>query len=204
MSRRNIDNHSYSLGRNPTQDTHPREWQATGRLTVPVWTAGRLLGVLFVDPSVDLNRVAANEVIQQKVSVYLHDAIAAMEDTDSTLREAAPGGAAKTSEDTLVIRNIGVNNSLFIDGHYLIKGVAGAALWILLRAYASEGKTEFSARELRLEADMTLPDVHDNLGQRLAILQRRLAAQSPHIYIEKISRGRFRLVVNKPFRLVEG
>lgn len=184
------------------QGAHLRQWHSDGRITVPVWTDGRLLGVLFVDSSIDLGRVTANESVQRAVSHHLHDAIAAMERTQALASDEKPDAAAEGTEDTLVIRNIGANSSLFMNGHYLIKGVAGAALWVLLRAYVAEGKTEFSARELRLEADIHLPDVHDNLGHRLAILQRRLAGHSPHLYIEKIARGRFRLIVKKPLRLV--
>lgn len=136
--------------------------------------------------------------------MHLNDAIAAMEGDEDAAAPPAPATGEAVSEDGLLIRKIGVNNSLFINGHYLIKGVAGAALWVLLRGYVADGRTEFSARELRLESDLKLPDVHDNLGHRLAILQRRLATHSADLHIQKISRGRFRLVVNRPVKLVDG
>jgi hypothetical protein len=85
----------------------------------------------------------------------------------------------------------------------LIKGVAGAILWKLLKDYVQHGRTEFSNRELRLDASIPLPDVADNLEARLVLLRRRLIEHGPHIRIEKTGRGRFRLEVHRPIELAE-
>ena len=85
--------------------------------------------------------------------------------------------------------------SVFLDDDYLIKGVAGAVLWKLLRDHAREGRTEFSNRELRLSPEIRLPDVSDNLEARLVLLARRLVEREACVRIEKTGRGRFRLCV---------
>ena len=104
----------------------------------------------------------------------------------------------------LQLRRYAANDSLFLDGEYLIKGVAGAILWKLARHHVQEGRTEFSNRELRLDPSLRLPDVSDNLEARLLLLQRRLQEHGPHLRIEKTGRGRFRLVVRRPLELLEG
>ena len=95
----------------------------------------------------------------------------------------------------------GVDGSTFLDGDYLIKGVAGRILWSLLGQYDQEGRVEFSNREVRLDPTLELPEFRDNLESRLTLLKRRLNERAAPIHIEKTGRGRFRLVVDSPLRL---
>jgi adenylate cyclase len=113
----------------------------------------------------------------------------------------APARAARGSP--LLLRRFASNDSVFIGDSYLIKGVAGAILWKLLKDHAQHGRTEFSNRELRLDASIRLPDVTDNLEARLVLLRRRLDEHGPDIRIEKTGRGRFRLVLQRPVQLAE-
>ena len=115
----------------------------------------------------------------------------------TALTPRLPGGAP------LRVRRYRVNNSVFIDDVYLIKGVAGAVAWKLLNDYQQLGCTEFSNRELRLDPSIGLPDLSDNLEARLILLQRRLQEHGPHLRIEKTGRGRFRLMVERPVELAE-
>jgi hypothetical protein len=101
------------------------------------------------------------------------------------------------------LRRFPSNDSIFIDGSYLIKGVAGAILWKLVRDHLRLGRTEFTNRELRLDPSLGLPDVTDNLEARLLLLQRRLQEHGPHLRIEKTGRGRFRLAVGRPLQLAD-
>jgi hypothetical protein len=115
---------------------------------------------------------------------------------------AAPAASAEPAQAPLTVRRFASNNSIFIGEDYLIKGVAGAILWKLLRENA-QGRCDFSNRELRLDASIGLPDVGDNLEARLVLLRKRLEEYGPHLRIEKTGRGRFRLVVARPLALVE-
>jgi hypothetical protein len=101
---------------------------------------------------------------------------------------AAPAGAA--------VRYYPRDGSVFIDGAYLIKGVAGAIFWKLVREHAGSGRADFSTRELRLSgAELGLPDTPaDNLDARLLLLRRRLAERDAPARIEQTGRGRYRLV----------
>lgn len=174
---------------------------ASGTLAVPIELRGQLLGVVFVDPRTEQGRRFASQQTRGSLLEYLEAAILEA----GSVHACLPGHASPEpkEENTLRIRRIGANNSIFVDGHYLIKGVAGAILWKLLTDYSTQGRSEFSTRELRLEPKLQLPDVNDNLGPRLILLKSRLAQNQPHLRIENTSRGRFRLVATKPFTLVE-
>lgn len=96
------------------------------------------------------------------------------------------------------------DGSVFLDTHYLIKGVAGAIFWKLAREHALSGRSEFSLRELRLAGhELRLPEVQDNLSVRLLLLQRRLAGRGAAMQIHKTGRGRFRIELQRPLRLIE-
>ena len=82
--------------------------------------------------------------------------------------------------------------------------MAGAIFWKLAREHADPKRNEFSTRELRLAGrELRLPEVQDNLSVRLLLLQRRLAERDAAMQIHKTGRGRFRISVRRPMRLVE-
>lgn len=96
------------------------------------------------------------------------------------------------------------DGSVFLDTHYLIKGVAGAIFWKLAREHTSNRRSEFSTRELRLAGrELRLPEQQDNLSVRLLLLQRRLAGRGAAMQIHKTARGRFRVELRRPLRLME-
>lgn len=96
------------------------------------------------------------------------------------------------------------DGSVFLDTHYLIKGVAGALFWKLVREHQQHRRREFSLRELRLAGhELRLPEVQDNLSVRMLLLQRRLADRDAPVRITKVGRGRFRLDPQRPLSLRE-
>lgn len=106
--------------------------------------------------------------------------------------------------DLVEVRYYPRDGSVFLDTHYLIKGVAGAIFWKLAREYAHPRRNEFSSRELRLAGrELHLPEVQDNLSVRLILLQRRLAERGAAMQIHKVGRGRFRVSLARPMRLLE-
>ena len=111
---------------------------------------------------------------------------------------AAPPAPAR------VLRFFAADGSTFLDGDYLIKGVAGRLLWSLVGQHAREGRTEFTNREVRLDPTLELPAFRDNFESRLILLKRRLDEHEAPVRIERSGRGRFRLVVDEPVQLELG
>jgi hypothetical protein len=158
--------------------------------------------VLFVESPEDLRFSYEDEDALVAIAGQLGAAIDLLHSAPEP--EPAPATAAVEAAsrgDPILVRHYAANDSVFIDGHYLIKGVAGAILWKLLRDHAQDGRTEFSNRELRLDTSIGLPELGDNLEARLLLLRRRLAEHGDKLGIEKTGRGRFRLVLARPVQL---
>ena len=189
-----------------TEIPYPGLAQPHSQLAVPIANAGRTLGVLFVESSEDLQFSYEDEDALVAIAGHLGAAIELMQaatDTDTPAAPAAATAAAAPAAVTpLLVRHYAANDSIFLDEAYLIKGVAGAILWKLLRDHRASGRTEFSNRELRLDPALKLPDISDNLEARLLLLQRRLAEQGGAVRMEKTGRGRFRLVLQRPVELL--
>jgi adenylate cyclase len=101
------------------------------------------------------------------------------------------------------IKYYAADDSVFIDNEYIIKGVGGRVLWRLLRSYADERRVEFTNKEIRLDPHLDLPDIKDNLEARLILLRKRLTERCDLLQIQNTGRGRFELVVARPFELRE-
>jgi adenylate cyclase len=186
---------------------YPGLAQPNSQLAVPIQSGGRTLGVLFVESTQELQFSYEDEDALVAIAGHLGATIELMQATneaaEASTAPAAPGApATPAAAAPLVVRHFATNDSIFLGDSYLIKGVAGAILWKLLRDHRQLGRTEFSNRELRLDPALRLPDISDNLEARLLLLQRRLAEQGGALRMEKTGRGRFRLVLQRPVELV--
>ena len=175
------------------------------QLAVPIEGFGRVLGVLFVEAAQDRRFGYDDEDALVAVAGQLGSAIHVLQaspDADEA-PAAAPAVASAPSGPPLAVRHFAENDSVFLGGDYLIKGVAGSIFHALVADFLATGRTEFSNRELRLDPRVKLPDLSDNLEARLILLARRLAERDAGIRIEKAGRGRLRLAVSRPLELVQ-
>lgn len=182
-----------------TDIPYPGLPQPHSQLAVPIVSAGRLLGVLFVESPQDLAFGYEDEDALVAIAGQLGaavDLLQAQETAEPPVSQ--PPAPAARHGASMVVRHFAANDSVFLGETYLIKGVAGAILWKLLRDHQHSGRSEFTNRELRLDPALGLPDVSDNLEARLLLLQRRLAEHGPDLRLEKTGRGRFRLVLQRP------
>lgn len=174
------------------------------QLAVPILSAGRLLGVLFIESPNEMEFSFEDEDALVAIAGHLGSAMDLVQTAnDHTDPEPAAAVPAQPTGAPLLVRRYTANDSIFINDTYLIKGVAGAIFWKLVRDHAGQGRTEFTNRELRLDSSLGLPDVTDNLEARLLLLQRRLAEHDLGVRIDKTGRGRFRLQVQRPLELAE-
>ena len=176
------------------------------QLAVPIVAGSRLLGVLYVESAEngrfghdDEDALVALACQLAPVAVLLNQPEAGVADEPEAARAVLPAVTGRP----LRVRHYAVNDSVFVDEDYLIKGVAGAILWKLLRDHVHDQRVEFSNRELRLDPSIRLPELSENLEARLVLLARRLAERCPFIRFEKTGRGRFRLCVTRPVVLLE-
>jgi adenylate cyclase len=108
-----------------------------------------------------------------------------------------------SSHPPVEVRYYERDGSVFLDTHYLIKGVAGAIFWKLACENSLHQRDEFSLRELRLAGpELRLPDVQDNLSTRMLLLQRRLAERRAIMQIHRSGRGRYRVELQRPLQLM--
>ena len=174
------------------------------QLAVPIGAGGRLQGVLYVESLEEMAFCYEHEDALASLAVSLAFAMQALaQDGEATDDSPAASAPAEPEGKALQVRYYPEDDSVFLGEDYLIKGVAGAIFWKLLRDYQREGRTEFSNRELRLDPSIPLPDISDNLEARLLLLHRRLQERSELLGLEKTGRGRFRLCVRQPLKLVE-
>lgn len=189
-----------------TDIPYPGLAQPQSQMAVPILSAGRLQGVLFVESPEELRFTFEDEDALVAIAGHLGAAIELLrldgvETADAATTQA--GAPCDAPDRLLQVRRYRSNNSVFLNDSYLIKGVAGAIFWKLVNDYQQRGRMAFTNRELRLDAGIGLPDVVDNLEARLILLERRLTEQDLPIRIEKTGRGQFRLCVGARLELAE-
>lgn len=175
------------------------------QLAVPLRARGRTVGALLVESEREQYFSYDDEDALMLLGGQLAQALAALQreelDAGAPVAAVAPPAAVPPGPP-LTVRHYARDDSVFLDDEYLIKGVAGAIFWKLAQDAVQRHRTEFTTRELRLAGgELRLPEVQDNLGVRLLLLQRRLDERRAPVRIEKSGRGRFRLLLDRPLVL---
>lgn len=199
--------HTYSQPTLAPQDDIPIPslHQPHSRLAVPIEAGNWLAGVLYVE-SADTRRLDFEDedaliAIAQQLGLAMRWLTRPVETVDVPL--AAIPTAPVVDGQSVTIRYVAATQSVFIEDEYLIKGVAGAVLWLLLNDFVQLGRSESNNRALRLDPRLKLPDFDDNLDTRLLLLQRRLSERCDWLGLEKLGRGRFRIMVTRSLTLIE-
>jgi predicted pyridoxine 5'-phosphate oxidase superfamily flavin-nucleotide-binding protein len=185
------------------------------RVAVPAMAFGQLVGVLMVESDDVVAYDESDEAVLSVVASVVANAVETdraqcrteepgptVDPTAAAATEpGAPDGADAEETPTTLVRFFAVDGSTFLDGDYLIKGVAGRILWSLLGHHERDGRVEFTNREVRLDPTLELPEIRDNLESRLILLKRRLDERDAPIRIHKTGRGCFRLEVQHTLEL---
>jgi predicted pyridoxine 5'-phosphate oxidase superfamily flavin-nucleotide-binding protein len=164
-------------------------------LAVPLVRRGELIGLLGLESAQPLrfgpDDEAAVGVVARQLALLVADLGATAEQeapAPGTGQAPAPGRLAR-------VRYYAEDDSVFIDERYVIKGLSGRILYRLLRIFASDGRTDFSNKELRADPQLQLSALRDNLETRLLLLRRRLDDRAAPIRLVRTGRGQLRLQV---------
>jgi hypothetical protein len=184
------------------------------QLGVPLLNRGELVGVLCIESELPYRFHEEDKTSIELLGSYLAIAIHSMQlqERSESMRDApahephgarvAPPSAAPGHLRREIVYYRG-DECILVDGEYLIRSLPAKILWKLLRVQQTEGRTEFTNRELRLDKSLALPEWKDNLESRLLLLRRRLEQKCPDIRIASKARGRFALTLNADLVLTE-
>ncbi len=164
------------------------------QIALPIMSGRAVVGVLFAESPQALQFRYDDEDALSLIADRLAALIPQVQEGEPSRPTPAPPAEAHGAAETIAVRHYEADDSVFLNHDYLIKGVAGAIFWKLVREFTASGRTAFTNRELRLDTCLKLPAYAENLEARLLLLQRRLRDRSSPIRIEKTGRGRFRLV----------
>ena len=179
---------------------------AASQIAVPLLSRGRLIGVLAFESKDPLAFLARENTLLTTIGSHLATAIDQLSrDMDDAPTERTKTAAAPASRPTAARRFMFYpkDDTICVDGDYLIRSVPAKILWRLLKQYRDEGRIEFTNRELRMDSWLGLPELKDNLETRLILLRRRLELKCPDVRLVPRGRGRFALETDAKIDLVE-
>ena len=167
------------------------------QLGVPLLVRGELVGVLCLESEVPYRFHEEDKASIELLGSYLAIAIQNVQLQERSLEAADDSSSTATAvaavQGTREIVYYQAEESIFLDGEYLIRSLPAKILWRLLTVRDATGRAEFTNRELRLDKSLNLPEFKDNLESRLLLLRRRLEQKCPDIRLASRARGRFAL-----------
>ena len=173
------------------------------QLGVPLVVRGELVGVIVIESASSYRFHEEDKTTIELLGSYLAIAIQNMQlqesaeaasDAVHAAESVAPAPAPAPAES--IPSEVAFHASdevVMVDGEYLIRGLPAKILWKVLSIYQSEGRREFTNRELRLDKSLGLPDFKDNLETRLLLLRRRLDEKQTPVRLHHVGRGQLRL-----------
>jgi hypothetical protein len=170
---------------------------------VPLLARGELTGVLYLESERAGDFGPGTERLLRILGGHLAGALAVLQADRAESAAPAPAPTETPGGAPLMVTYYQADDSVFVDGAYVIKGVPGRILWKLLREHDADERVSFTNRELRLDEWLGLPPGNDNLEARLLVLRKRLAALGCGIGLERAGRGRMALQVGGPVTLSE-
>ncbi|HEY0706157.1 MAG TPA: GAF domain-containing protein [Polyangia bacterium] len=183
---------------------------AQSQLALPLLMQDQLVGVLALESPEALFFDDWNEaflqIIANQIAFAMDKHVRAADEEPAAPVAPPPIAATKPIDRATPVRRFTFyrnDDCVFCGSDYLIRNVPGKILWKLLTSYQHEGRKEFSNRELRLDPNLGLPALRDNLESRLVLLRRRLEQQCPDLRLISTGRGRFALEVGCPIELIE-
>ncbi len=185
---------------------------AQSQLAIPLVAGDRLVGVLAVEsrsPGMfEEWHEAFLEVVASQFAFGIENMIKREREADAEAPPKAPAPdrssiAPVPSTRSRKLKFFPSDDCVFVDDEYLVRNLPGRILWKLLREHQKTGRTDFTNRELRLDASLGLPAIRDNLESRLVLLRKRLEQKCPDIALVVTGRGQFRLVLACDVRLEE-
>lgn len=175
---------------------------AMSQIAVPLVIGDMVHGVLFLESR---ERLAFSGEDEQALSIIARHVAAALSLSEALSLETTPAQAepigSSPSQKPVQVMHHRFDDSVFVDGDYIIKGVAGRLLVSMLEQHMENGRQEFTNREIRLDAALKLPDFKDNLETRLLLLRRRLDEKQLPIRLTRLGRGRIGLEIEGRLRL---
>ena len=179
---------------------------AASQIAVPLLSRGRFIGVLALESKDPLAFLARENALLTTIGSHLATAIDQLSrDMDDAPTERTKIAAAPAARQTATRKFTFYpkDETICVDGDYLIRSVPAKIMWRLLTQYREEGRIEFTNRELRMDSWLGLPELKDNLETRLILLRRRLELKCPDVKLVPRGRGRFALETNANIDLLE-
>ena len=178
---------------------------ACSQLAVPLLAHNHLLGVLclqseqtgrFTAMDERLALVAARQIAVTMAMIQLKAAALPPDEPRHDHR-----GISNQAGPCSLIKHYKSDDSVFVDDAYLVKGMPGRILRKIVQSYLSNGRSEFTNKEIRLDTSLQLPDIKDNLETRLILLRRRIEERCDFLQIVSTGRGRFRFDAKRRLKL---
>jgi GAF domain/Pyridoxamine 5'-phosphate oxidase len=177
--------------------------RADSAAAVPLIAHGELTGVLYLESERPGDFGPGDERLLRILGVHLAGALVGLQADRGESAPPEPTPTTTPDGEPLGVSYYQADDSVFVDGAYVVKGIPGRILWKLLREHDADGRVSFTNRELRLDERLGLPPGQDNLEARLLVLRKRLAALDCGIGLDRAGRGRMVLHLEAPLTLSE-